>query len=561
MGLAAVFLVLVAAIMLVANARHKASDPWRAPALLALKERLRAEPQNEELKREIRELDLHLRERYFRLLELKASGVWLLFGGAVVFVIAGSQVRRLTRQPPLPQPEPGARQRLAGQARQSRVAVAVCGAMVAAAFLAASFTVESPRLRERLAALAPAAAGGGAAPADSASVEEMRAAWPVFRGFTGGGVAPFTNAPERWDAEAALWRAPLDAPGFSSPIEFGGRVFLTSGDAAKREVLCFDAATGALQWRRELGAFPGRPVDLPDISDMTSHAPNTPATDGRRVYALFATGEIAAFSFDGERLWARYLSVRHNHYGHASSLAVWRDRVIVLLDQGAPEDRLSRVLALDGRTGATVWEKPRPVGATWGSPIVIEAADKAQVVTLAVPWVIAHDAASGTELWRIAAMEGEVAPSPVFAGGLVMAISPGARLLGIRPDGVGDVTETHIAWSVEWFLPDISSPVSDGERVFTVTGSGMLACFDVRDGKKLWEHDLQAEVYASPCLIGGTLLVVGTGGEIIGASAGGEFRELFRAKLDDQFKASPALAGGRVFLRGTNYLWAFGPRN
>jgi outer membrane protein assembly factor BamB len=555
--IAAVWLALVALAMGVAHLQHKSSDPWRSPALLALKERLRAEPKNEDLKRQIRELDLRLRERYFRLLALKNSGVWLLLGGAAVLVIAGGQVRRLTRQPPLPQADPNAAARAAAQVRASRRAVIACGAVVAATFLAIGLTISTPPLRD---AIAASNADGHleSAVADCASEEELRVAWPVFRGFTGGGVAPFTNAPARWDAAAALWRTPLDAPGFSSPIVFGGRVFLSSGDATRREVLCFDLLTGALRWRRELGAIPGRPAELPEVPDMTSHAPNTPATDGRRVYALFATGEIAAFALDGERLWARHLGVPRNPYGHASSLAVWRDRVIVQFDQGEPEDRLSKLFTLDGRTGATVWERPRPVGASWASPIVIEVAGASQIVSLAQPWIIANDGAHGAELWRVAALEGEVTPSPVFAGGLVIAVSPSARLLAIRPDGRGDVTKTHVAWSIEEFLPDISSPVSDGERIYTITSGGLLACFDLRDGKKIWEHDFEAEFHASPCVIGNLILLAGLKGDVIGAAAAGEFREVFRVKLDDTFQASPALAERKVILRGAKYLWAFG---
>jgi len=554
------FVVLVGAAMLVAQLQHKSSDPWKAPALLKLKEQLRAEPRDDALKQQIRELDLKLRQRYFHLLSLKASGIWLLLGGVTVLVIAGAQVRLLTRRPPMPQPRPNAAAELAAQTRQSRLAVAACGAVVVVTFGALGFTASSPlpQSAAELEKLFAATENADAPEADCASLEELQASWPGFRGFGGSGAAPFTSAPTNWTAEGALWRTPLEAPGFSSPIVFGGRVFLTSGDAAKREVHCLDAVTGALLWRQAVGAIAGLPAELPEIPDMTSHAPNTPATDGRRVYALFATGEIAAFTLDGQRVWAKHLGVPKNPYGHASSLATWRDQVVVLLDQGEPEDRLSKLLLLDGRTGAVVWEKPRPVGASWASPIVIEAAGKTQIITLAVPWVIAYDAANGAELWRVEALEGEVTPSPVFAGGQVLVVSPSAWMLAIRPDGTGDVTKSHVAWKVEDSLPDISSPVSNGELVFTVTSGGLLACFEAKDGKKLWDHDFEAECHASPSIVGGTVLIVGNKGDVIGAAAGREFKELFRVKLDDEFQASPAFAGGKVILRGAKNVWCFG---
>jgi outer membrane protein assembly factor BamB len=291
---------------------------------------------------------------------------------------------------------------------------------------------------------------------------------------------------------------------------------------------------------------------------MTSYAPNTAATDGRRVYALFATGEMAAFTLDGQRVWARHLGTPKNPYGHATSLATWQDRVVVQFDQGEPENRLSRLLLLDGRTGTSVWEKPRPVGASWASPIVIEAGGVTQVITLAVPWVISYDAANGGELWRAGVLEGEVTPSPVYAGGLLFVVSPSTKLLAIRPDGSGDVTKTHVVWSVEEYLPDISSPVSNGEFVFTVTSSGLLACFGAKDGKKVWEHDYGMECHASPSLAGDTVLLVGNKGDVIGAAAAQDFKELFRVKLEDEFQASPAFAAGKVYLRGTKNVWCFG---
>jgi outer membrane protein assembly factor BamB len=577
--IAALFVAVVGVAMLVAHGLHKSSDPWKSPGLLQLKEQLRAEPQNQALKQQIRELDLRLRQRYFHLLAFKAVGIWLLFGGVGVLLLAGARVRQLTRRPPLPQPNPDAATRRAAQTCQSRRVVAIVG-VVAAATLAALGLISSPSLTHDPAALEKVLAGGQAGPAaapDCASPEELRANWPAFRGFDGSGMAALgmvlagaqngkspegatTPRPIQFAPGGALWKTPAPALGFSSPLLWGERVFFTGGDAVKREVFCLDAGTGAPLWRQAVGPIPGAPPSPPDISDMTSYAPNTAATDGRRLYAMFATGELAAFTLDGRRLWARHLGTPRNPYGHATSLATWRDRVVVLLDQGEPENRLSRLLLLDGRTGAAVWEKPRPVGASWASPIVIQAAGRTQIITLAVPWILAYDADNGAELWRVEALDGEVTPSPVFAGGLLFVVSPSTKLLAIRPDGAGDVTRSHVAWSVEEPLPDIASPVSNGELVFTVTSSGLLACFDAQQGRKLWEHDFGTECHASPSLVGDSVLLVGNKGDVIAAAAAREFKELFRVKLDDAFQASPALAAGKVILRGSTNLWCFGSK-
>jgi outer membrane protein assembly factor BamB len=186
--------------------------------------------------------------------------------------------------------------------------------------------------------------------------------------------------------------------------------------------------------------------------------------------------------------------------------------------------------------------------------------DSAQIITLALPFVISYAAADGAELWRADVLDGEVTPSAVFAGGQVIAVSPSAKLLALRPDGSGDVTQSHVNWAIQEYLPDISSPVSDGEFVFTVTSSGLLACFDAQDGKKVWEHDFEIEVQASPSIAGGNLYLLGTHGEVVIAKSAREFSNLGREQLEDEFYASPAFANGKMILRGNKNVWCFGAK-
>ena len=132
--------------------------------------------------------------------------------------------------------------------------------------------------------------------------------------------------------------------------------------------------------------------------------------------------------------------------------------------------------------------------------------------------------------------------------------------MALRPDGSGNVTESHVAWAVQEYLPDISSPVSDGEVVLTVTSSGLMACFEAQGGKKLWEHDYEMEVQASPVIASGRVYVVSTQGDVAVAAVGQAFTEVSRSKLDDDFYASPAFADGKIILRGKKQLWCFGGR-
>ena len=303
---------------------------------------------------------------------------------------------------------------------------------------------------------------------------------------------------------------------------------------------------------------PGAPTQPAEVPESTGYAAASMATDGRRVYVIFANGDCAAFTLEGQLAWSKSFGALKNPYGHATSLATWRDRLIVQLDQGDAEDNKSKLYALDGRTGQVVWQRPRKVGASWATPIVIEAAGKGQIITLAVPSVIAYATTDGTELWRVDGLNGEITPSPVWAGGLLFVPSPSENLLAIRPDGQGNVTKTHIAWTNEDNVPDVTSPLSNGELVFMVTTAGMLSCLDAKDGKKQWDHDYETEFHASPSLAAGRLYLFSQKGTAVVVEATRQFKELFRTEMNDGFHASPAFAEDKIFLRGLTNVWCLG---
>jgi len=179
---------------------------------------------------------------------------------------------------------------------------------------------------------------------------------------------------------------------------------------------------------------------------------------------------------------------------------------------------------------------------------------------LSVPWAIAYAAADGTELWRAGEFDGEITPSPILAGGYVLLISPSNKMAAVKPDGAGDVSKTHEAWAAEDSIPDVTSPVSNGELVFVVNTGGMLTCYDLKDGKKIWEQDLNMEVQSSPAIAGNKLYIFGTKGAAVVLEAGRGFKQLARTEMDDKFFASPAFAGGQLFLRGLKHLYCIGEK-
>jgi outer membrane protein assembly factor BamB len=421
--------------------------------------------------------------------------------------------------------------------------VASATALACAAFLAAG-------CREGGESAAPTEAAGGGD-------------WPGFRGPGGLGVSACASAPVSWNAETGegvLWKAPIPRKGASSPVVAGGRVFLTGADEKVREVYCFSTETGGLLWRRAVKAVSAAAQAKP--WDDKGYAASTAATDGERVCAVFASGDIACFDLDGKGLWKRSLAPLANGYGHASSPVICKGVVVVLLDQqnaadGSPR---SKILGLDVKTGKTLWETPRPVRDSWSSPISIEVAGGAQLVTCSEPWVIAYDPATGGEIWRAKCLSGDIVPSPAFAGGLVFVAMETGNATAIRPEGRGDVTETHIAWKGEGDLPSVPSPVASGKLLFLVSSAGTISCRNAETGKELWSADLEISVLASPLVAGDRVYVIGDEGKGVVVAASPEHKELARNDLGECVQATPAFAGGRIYVRGEKHLFCIGAK-
>lgn len=557
--IAGVFCLLVCGAMLYQHFRSAERDPWKSPQLLALKEELRTAPNDEVVKGEIRRLDLEFRQRYMRRLSLNRTGGWLLVGGLTLALLAARKVWKLRDKPWLPELATDAAALQRHRSTQARAAVFAIGAITGVGLLTLGLSATSPlpQSNNELERLLGKAVDAALPP--TATLADFQANWPQFRGFGGNGVVATQN---QFIATAAtvLWKSPVLAPGFNSPVAWSNRVFFSGGTAVKREVFCYEAADGKLLWQRTVENVPGSPAEFPEMQEMTGYAAPTMATDGQRAFVIFPNGDLAAFNFDGSLAWAKNLGGPKSMYGYASSLAIWPGKLIVQWDQdeGAPGG--SKLLAFDGATGRLLWERAKPTHGSWASPIIADAAGNQQIITLALPLVMSHALSDGRELWRAELMSGEVAPSPLSAGGLVFAVVPSGELIALRPDGAGDVTKSHIAWRGMESIPDISSPIGNSEFVFTVTTMGGVACYETTSGKLLWQKELEFEVQASPALAGGQVILLGTQGQLVTLQAGREFKELSRIKLDDAFHASPAFVDGQMFLRGATNLWCLGAR-
>jgi len=345
-------------------------------------------------------------------------------------------------------------------------------------------------------------------------------------------------------------------------VVWGGRVLTTGANKDKREVWCHEAATGKLLWKGAVGTPQSARAEQPEVMEDTGYAAPTAVTDGRRVCAIFANGDVGGFTVTGKPLWNRSLGTPENMYGHATSLALWRNIVVVVLDQGAADDGKSKIYGLDVATGKSLWETPRAVANSWVSPIVIEVNGKPQLITSADPWVIAYDPATGKEIWKAKIMEGDVAPSPVYANGLLYVGCDRTCIAAIKPDGAGDVTETHVVWKQEDAgLPDLCGLLCDGPRLYTLV-FGVLYAFDSATGKLLWRYEAKNQFEASPCCFNGKLHLLSTKGEwIVGTADNTGFKEVSRNKLGEKTSSSPAFMPGRIYLRGDKNLYCIGTGN
>ncbi len=616
---AGVFTAIVCAILLADFGRRMAKDPFEQPEFKRLKAAQAADPTNEELKADLRQLDLELRRRYFLHRRFAAFGAVLLLGGSIVTLAAGKWAATLRRRLPAPGPQTGPQDRETGRHELARVAVAaVLGILVGGALVAGlAFPTLLPEEAELAAIEAPgpslpadapahgpapedgeksppdggdgtgAAAAVSAAPTEPhpdadrdpafAPIEERMKYWGRFRGPGGAGISAYAKAPTSWNdatGEGIVWKTPVPLPGKSSPVVWKNRVFLTGATQEKREVYCFDAASGKLLWARAVPGTPESTAKELEVSADTGLAAPTAVTDGRRVFAIFANGDVGAFDFEGRLVWARSMGVPENHYGHASSLEVFENLVFVLIDQGRPKDARSRLYALEATTGKTVWEKPREVEVSWATPGVAYHDGKPQLLTAATPWVIAYRPSDGEVLWRCKKIEGEHGVSPVYNKGVVQVGSEYCAWFAIKADGQGDVTETHVLWEGYDGLPDQCSPLAFDQHVTILGTWGTLTCYDAASGDVRWTKEFDmAKFTSSPGLAGGLVYLFGevdteeedAEGNVIVHSKAWVFKpgeedaeEVGTGLLLEGCVTSPAFQDGRIFIRGSKHLYCLG---
>lgn len=372
--------------------------------------------------------------------------------------------------------------------------------------------------------------------------------WPNLRGPFGQGIAHDAAPPASFDVAAGknlLWKTPIPRPGASSPVVWEGRVFLSGADETAREVYCFDANTGTMLWRQTAN----QPAALPKVSEGIGHAASTGATDGKRYFAIFSTGDLVAVDFEGTVAWTRALGTPKSSYGYASSLIAYKHLFVQVDDSES-----ATLYALDPATGKSVWQKKRALRESWASPIIAVDGGRAMVVLAENPTASAYDVDTGEPILSAKCLSGEVAPSPAYARGTMIVANERAKLSAIS------LASGKVAWSGEEDLPDVASPLATEELVFTAASTGVMNCYDLRSGQRLWTHEFEESFYPSPLLAAGRIYALDNAGTMHVFRASKEFAAVADSKLREETMATPAFAGGKIFIRGKGSLYCVGTK-
>jgi outer membrane protein assembly factor BamB len=386
--------------------------------------------------------------------------------------------------------------------------------------------------------------------------------WPQFRGPTGQGHATERGLPLEWsESKNIVWKTPVPGLGWSSPVVAAGRVWLTTVVESKERrgrvsaslrALAFDVATG----REVVNVEVFRLDDAGYVNPKNSRASPTPIVDGERVYVHFGADGTAALTTSGEILWTTHLRYESQH-GNGGSPTLYRDLLIVNCDGNGGE---AYVIALDTATGKTRWKTPRrrPADQAYSTPLVITTGDRDQLVSVGAYRAAAYEPLTGQEIWRVSYGDGfSNVPRPVFGQGLVF-IATGFQtptLIAVRPDGKGDVTRTHLAWTISRGAPYTPSPLLVGNDLYYVSDTGVLSLADATSGQVIWQQRLGGNYSASPILADGRIYFQSEEGLTTVIAPGREFRRLAVNRLDGATLASIAVSNGSLFMRSDSHLY------
>lgn len=383
--------------------------------------------------------------------------------------------------------------------------------------------------------------------------DAMQLQWPTFRGAGALGLAHYDNAPVDWDVESGRnirWKVELPRVGTNSPVVWGNRLFMSAADESVREVYCYDTETGDLLWTRAVEGLEGSPDEAPQVNEETGFSAPTMAVHGDQVFAIFANADLVSYDFEGNLVWGHNMGSIENHYGHSSSLLAYGGLLYVQFDQVENGE----LIALNAADGKEVWAMARDE-ISWASPIIAPTPFGPQLILVSEENVDGYDPQTGKLLWREEVLGGEVAPSPAYSNGIVFAANEYAMATAIRIGESGDTITTEVAWDYDEVLPEVSSPVGDGERFYFATSIGDLVCLDANTGEELWLEEMDDGFYSSPVLVNDRLYILDMPGMMYIVKAGSEYELIAKIDMGELTFATPAFMDGRIYIRTEGHLY------
>ena len=404
--------------------------------------------------------------------------------------------------------------------------------------------------------------------------------WPGWRGPRGDGTSLEKNVPTDWDAQTGkniLWKVKVPGVGHASPIVWDDRIFTVSclEKELERILLCWDRHTGKKLWQHTVVRAP-----LETRNTLNSYASGTPATDGKLVFATFLDVDgstiparnvgrarpvtpgrmvVAAYDFEGNQKWLAKPGGFVSVHGYCSSPVLYGELVIVNGDH----DGDSYIVALEKSTGKTVWKVPREHKTrSYVPPLIREIDGRVQMVLSGSKCVMSYDPADGSEHWKIDGPTEQYVASMVYDGKLfyMSAGFPTYHVMGIRPDGKGNVTDTHVAWHVTNARCYVPSPVVVNGYLLIANDRGLANCYEAATGKRLWQVRLGDHYSASLVTAGGLVYFPARNGVTKIIRPGPELDVVAENKLGEYCCASPAISHGRLYLRDEKNLYSIGPQ-
>ena len=379
--------------------------------------------------------------------------------------------------------------------------------------------------------------------------------WPGWRGPRGDGTSLEKNVPVRWsETQNVMWKVPIPGKEHASPIVWGRHIFVVTAIKEKKQriLLCLDRKDGQTLWQRVVFEAP-----MERINRLNSYASSTPATDGERVYVSFLDRDkmfVAAYDFDGNKVWEVRPGVFSSMHGYCSSPVIWKDKVIVNGDHDGP----SYIVALSRATGQTIWKTPRPNRTrSYCTPIIRQIDGRNQMILSGTKCVASYDPDTGKQHWLIDGPTEQFVASIVYNGELLFMTCgfPKRFIQAIRPDGRGNVTDTHVLWQKDRDCSYVPSPIAFGPYFLVVADNGIATCFEAKTGKSCWRERLGPHYSASLVSANGLVYFLSDKGVMTVVKPGAELEIVARNELGQNTYASPAISDSQIFLRGAKHLY------